>query len=75
MILSDDSPPVMVEKQADVVRITYLKTYDPKIRQIVAEARHEYLAKKQTGYSREQAVQDLLAVRHEIAAQLEKPGH
>ncbi len=72
LILSNDSRPIMVEKQADVVRITYLKTYDPKTKRIVAEARQEYLAKKQAGYSREQAFQDLMEARNEIAQHLEK---
>lgn len=72
LILSGDDRSIMLEKRADMVRITYLKSYDQETRRILAEARQTYTDQKARGYDREQAFQDLWQVQKEIAEQRRK---
>ena len=70
LILANNDHSLMLERDADVIRITVLKRYTQHTRQLVAEARQAYIAQQASGYSREQAFQDLLAAQTEIAEQL-----
>lgn len=70
LLLAGDDRSIMMERRANVVRIMYLKNYEPATQRLVAEARAEYQVKKEGGYSREQAFADLWAAETEIAEQL-----
>ena len=70
LILASDDQSLMVERHADMIRVTFLKSYDQKTRRIVAETRQAYVARSTVGYSREQAFQDLLQAKQEITEQL-----
>ena len=72
LILSGDDRSIMLEKRADMVRITYLKSYDQETRRILAEARQTYGDQKARGYDREQAFRDLWQAQEEIAEQRRK---
>ena len=70
LILANNDHSLMLERDADVIRITVLKRYTQHTRRIVAEARQAYAAQQASGYSREQAFQDLLEAQTEITEQL-----
>lgn len=70
LILASDDQSLMLERRADIVRITYLKQYEKNIRRIVAEARQDYSIQRAQDYDREQAFRDLLQAQIEIAEQL-----
>lgn len=70
LVLAGNERSLVVERRADIVRITYLKSYDRDTRRIVAEARQMYDAQKMQGYGRKQAFHDLLQAQAEIAEQL-----
>jgi len=70
LILAGEDRSIMLEKRADKVRITYLKSYTPEARRILAEARQSYLEEKAQGYDRDRAFQDLRQAQEEITAHL-----
>lgn len=72
LILASEDRSIMLENRAGKVRITYLKSYAPETRRLLAEARQSYLEQKAHGYDREQAFQDLRQAQEEIAAHLRK---
>ncbi|MCB0065422.1 MAG: hypothetical protein KDE19_25025 [Caldilineaceae bacterium] len=70
LVLASDNRSLVLERRADIVRITYVKNYGQDTRRIVAEARQAYASQRAQGYSREQAFHDLLQAQAEIAEQL-----
>ena len=58
-LLNDDDVSEIFEKRGQKIRSAYLRKYDSKTMQILEEAKKEYAQKKQEGYNREQAFQDL----------------
>lgn len=66
-LLKDDEVSVIFEKRGKRVRFAYLRRYDSATMRILEVAKQEYAQKKQEGYSREQAFQDLIAAQQEIS--------
>lgn len=73
LVLASNDRSLILERRADVVRITYLKPYTQDVQRVVAEARQAYATQKAEGYDREQAYQDLLQAQTAIAEHMSKP--
>lgn len=71
-LLNDDDVSVIFEKRGQRIRFAYLRKYDSETMRILKEAKKEYTQKKQEGYTREQAFQDLLDAQQEISQQLKE---
>lgn len=69
-LLKDNDVSVIFEKRGQKIRFACLRMYDSETMRILEEARKEYAQKKQQGYNREQAFQDLIDAQQEISQQL-----
>lgn len=58
--------------ETDKVRVGVKKIYSPEARNILKEARRNRIARKNAGYSREDAIRDFLEAQDEIANRIEK---
>ena len=71
-LLNDDEVSLIFEKRGQKIRFAYLRKYDGETMRILEEAKREYTQKKQEGYNREQAFQDLIDAQQEINQQLKE---
>jgi len=66
LLFKDSDVSVLLEKQGDRVKFSYLKTYSRDAVRILEEAKKEYEEAKKKGYTREQAFEDFTEARNRI---------
>jgi hypothetical protein len=70
LLFKDSDVSVILEKQGDRVRFSYLKTYSKDAVRILEEAKKEYEEAEKKGYTREEAFEDFTEARDEISRYL-----
>ncbi|OQX11635.1 MAG: hypothetical protein BWK80_44540 [Desulfobacteraceae bacterium IS3] len=70
LLFKDRDVSIILEKQGDRVRFSYLKTYSREAVRILEEAKKEYEETEEKGYTREQAFEDFTEARNEISRYL-----
>ncbi len=65
-LFKDIDVSILLEKQGDKVRFSYLKTYSREAVRILEEAKKEYKEIEENGYTSEQAFEDFTEARKEI---------
>ena len=67
LIRKDTDVSIILEKEGDIVRFAYLKTYSRDAVRILYEAKREYKELEEKGYTRKEAFEDFTAARNEIS--------
>ncbi len=70
-LLADDDIALTVRRQGDKVVVYMHRVYSDDVNAILKEATALYQAKKQSGYSREDAFEDFIEAQKEISKHLQ----